>query len=549
MNRLRVATLQYFFRPIRDFSEFRDQVRGLVRTAADYECRLVVFPEFFTVQLLTLGDLDRPMVDQVRSLADRLEEFQELMSGLAREYGIYIAGGTVPVRDPKTPEKIYNDCHFFAPDGRFETQGKMHMTRFEKDVWKVSPRKELKVFETEFGRVAIAICYDAEFPEVARAAARQGALILIVPSFTDDRQGFLRVRYCAHARAIENQMFVIQSSTVGSLPMVPAVSLNYGQASILTPSDFPFARDGILAEGVPNQESMVIGELNLRVLRASRKSGAVVPLKDSMKTIDLTPQTKVVQLLHAAAPPKAAIDAPRTKRARPSLTVRNVQEDDFAGIRELARLIYPDITPWGDDQLRNHLQVFPQGQFVAVDEQTGLIVGMCSGLVIDWDHYDANQDWSTFTSAGMYSNHNPVSGATLFAADVMVRPGFQGHGIGKRLYQRGRFGLARQIGLRRILAGSRLRGYHRYAATHTPEDYVTEVVHGRLNDPTLSFQLSQGFHVLTVVGKYFVGDPESLGFAAVIEWLNPDVAEPQDYDQGDERYRVSPDAKADGSTK
>src|SRR5690606_24802542 len=143
------------------------------------------------------------------------------------------------------------------------TQGKLHMTRFETDDWIVRPRSRLKVFDTIFGRVAITICYDVEFPEIARAAARRGANILLVPSCTDDRQGFLRVRYCAHARAIENQMYVIVSHTVGSLPMVPAVSLNYGQASILTPSDFPFSRDGILAEGHPNQEMLVIGDLNL----------------------------------------------------------------------------------------------------------------------------------------------------------------------------------------------------------------------------------------------------------------------------------------------
>jgi predicted amidohydrolase len=109
------------------------------------------------------------------------------------------------------------------------------MTRFENEDWLISPRKRVQVFETQFGRVAIAICYDVEFPEIVRAAARQDTHILIVPSCTDDRQGFLRVRYCAQARAIENQMYVVHSCTVGSLPMVPAVSLNYGQASILTP--------------------------------------------------------------------------------------------------------------------------------------------------------------------------------------------------------------------------------------------------------------------------------------------------------------------------
>ncbi len=535
MNRLRVASLQYFVRPIQDFSDFRDQVRGLVRTAADYGCQLLVFPEYFTIQLLTLGDIERPMVEQVRWLADWGPKFKELMGGLAAECHIHIAAGTIPTRSEATPERLYNECFFFGPDGTFGSQPKLHMTRFEKDVWKVSPGKGLRLFDTEFGRVAIAICYDVEFPEIARAAARQGAVLLIVPSYTDDRQGFLRVRYCAHARTIENQMFVVHSGTVGSLPMVPAVSLNYGQASILTPSDFSFARDGILAEGVPNQESMVIGELNLGLLRSSRFRGTVLPLRDSRRTAELVAETQVVSLIPAGG--DAA--APHKKKSlRSRITIRSTQEGDFAGIRDLARLIYPDIAPWSDEQLGAHLAIFPQGQFVAVDTSSDQIVGMCSGLIIDWDRYDAGLDWSGFTAAGSYSNHDPVDGGTLYAADVMVRPGLQGHGIGKRLYRSGRFGLARQIGLRRILAGSRLRGYHRYSSKMSAEDYVIEVIHGRLNDPTLSFQLKQGFHVLTVKGGFFQGDPESEGWTAVIEWLNADVAEPKDYDQGDARYRV-----------
>ncbi len=161
------------------------------------------------------------------------------------------------------------------------------MTRFETEDWKVSPGTRLRVFDTAIGRLAVAICYDVEFPELARAAARQGAYLLVVPSCTEDRQGFLRVRYCAQARAIENQLYVIHASTVGSLPMVPAVSMNFGQASILTPSDFPFSRDGILAEGVPNQESMLIGELNMETIEDSRVHGTVVPLWDSRTTAEV----------------------------------------------------------------------------------------------------------------------------------------------------------------------------------------------------------------------------------------------------------------------
>jgi predicted amidohydrolase len=282
MDRIRVASLQYFIRPVSSFEQFAAQVEGLVETARDYRCQLLVFPEYFTVQLLTLGDVRRPIQEQVRSLADQRDRYVELLGSLARRTGLYMVGGTIPVR-VNGGDRVQNTCHVFSPKGQFATQAKLCMTRFESEEWIVSPAEKLRVFETPFGRLAVAICYDVEFPEIAHRAALAGANILCVPSCTDDRQGFLRVRYCAHARAVENQMYVVHSGTVGSLPMVPAVSLNYGQAAILTPSDFAFARDGILAEGTVNQEMMVIGELNLRTIEEQRDNGTVVPLLDSRR--------------------------------------------------------------------------------------------------------------------------------------------------------------------------------------------------------------------------------------------------------------------------
>jgi predicted amidohydrolase len=295
MDRIRVAALQYYIRPVQTFTQFRDQVEALVETAADYHCQLVVFPEYFTIQLLTLGNVRRPIQEQIRDLAKQLPTFLELMSEQARKHRLYILAGSIPVMDDGR-DSVYNDSYFFGPSGKFGVQGKLHMTRFERDDWKVSPRDKLKVFETDFGKIAVAICYDVEFPEIARAAARMGANILLVPSCTDDRQGFLRVRYCSQARSIENQMYVVQAHTVGSLPMVPAVSLNYGQAAILTPSDFAFSRDGILGEGTPNQEMMVIGELNLETIMSTRSSGTVLPLQDSAHTALMVAQPEVVPL-------------------------------------------------------------------------------------------------------------------------------------------------------------------------------------------------------------------------------------------------------------
>ncbi len=295
MERLRIASLQYFIRPVQTFDQFRDQVQGLVETAADYKAQLLVFPEYFTVQLLTLGNVKRPIQEQIRDLAQQAERFKTLMSDLSKQHRLYIVAGSIPVAESGSPN-IYNECYVFSPKGHVGVQGKLHMTRFEKEEWKVAPRNTFRVFDADFGRIAVTICYDVEFPEIARAAAHQDAHILIVPSCTDDRQGFLRVRYCAQARAIENQMYVVQSSTVGSLPMVPAVSLNYGQASILTPSDFAFSRDGILAEGIPNQESMVIGDVNLTTILQGRSHGTVLPLLDSHRSAEIVKQLEIVQL-------------------------------------------------------------------------------------------------------------------------------------------------------------------------------------------------------------------------------------------------------------
>lgn len=292
---VRVATLQYFLRPVATFDEFAAQVTALVETAADYRCRMIVFPEYFSVQLLTLGNIKRPIAEQIIDLASQAPAVIALLESLARRCDIYIVGGTVPVRDEGS-SRVRNVCHVFGPSGTMGQQGKLHLTRFETEEWNIAPSRGLKVFETDFGKFVVAICYDVEFPEIGRAAALSGADIIISPSCTDDRQGFFRVRYCAHARAVENQVYVITASTVGSLPMVPAVHLNYGQAAILTPSDFAFARDGILAEGNTNQETMVIGDLNLTALRDARQTGTVLPLRDSATTADVLASIEVQRL-------------------------------------------------------------------------------------------------------------------------------------------------------------------------------------------------------------------------------------------------------------
>jgi predicted amidohydrolase/GNAT superfamily N-acetyltransferase len=505
-DRIRVATLQYFIRPVESFEQFQEQVEGLVQTAADYKCHLVVFPEYFTTQLLMLGKYKGPIQEQVRELSKQAPRYVSFMTELAATHKLYIVGGSIPAEDSKTGQ-IRNRCYFFSPDGDAGFQDKIHMTRFEKEEWIIAPGSRLKIFETDFGKVAITICYDVEFPEIARTAARAGATVLIVPSCTDDRQGFLRVRYCAQARAIENQMFVIHSSTVGSLPMVPAISLNYGQASILTPSDFAFSRDGILAEGITNQETMVIGELNLKLIAEHRNSGTVLPLLDSQKTSELLTEVDLVSVI------------PANER----YLVRKTESKDFENIISLCHAVYPQSPSWTTVQLQSHLNLFAEGQMVVEERTTGELVGFSASLIIYRADYDWGTPWRIFTSNGMFTNHDPEKGKTLYGAEIMVHPDFQGTGVGSELY-RARENLAKSMGLKRICAGARLPGYHKHNSTMTAEEYVSAVEQKKLWDPTLSFQLNRGFKVLRVVSEYLRHDPESLGYAAIIEWQNPDFS-------------------------
>jgi predicted amidohydrolase/ribosomal protein S18 acetylase RimI-like enzyme len=278
-RRVRIAAVQYLLRPIASFDDFAHQVEFFVHSAKDYKAHFVLFPEFFTMQLLSYINEPAPAL-AVRRLARLAPQYEELFIRLAKETGIYIIGGTHPVFQRG---KVFNAAHLFTPNGQVFRQKKVHLTPTESGPYQLSRGHGLYLYHTDFGNIAILICYDVEFPEVARVMAEAGAEILFVPSCTDGREGFCRVRYCAQARAIENQIYVAMTGTVGNLPLVPYMNTNYGQAAILTPSDYFFARDGIAAEGTINQEQLVVADVDLDLLDEQRVNGSVIPLQDLIK--------------------------------------------------------------------------------------------------------------------------------------------------------------------------------------------------------------------------------------------------------------------------
>jgi len=272
-RKVRVACVQYQLRRIQSFQDFADQVEYFVDAAHDYRADFVVFPEFFSVHLLSQEKLrNLPPREGIRRLAEMEVEFMELMTRLAREYGIHIIAGSHPmIRNGK----IYNMSPVCFPDGQYVLQPKLHITPSEVKYWGITGGDQLHVINTPKARIGILICYDSEFPEASRYLADAGAEIIFVPYCTDDRPAYHRVRICSQARAIENQIYVVTAGVIGNLPSVPSMDIHYGRAGIFTPNDFEFARDGIQAEADSNVEMLLVSDLDINDLYRSRSSGSV----------------------------------------------------------------------------------------------------------------------------------------------------------------------------------------------------------------------------------------------------------------------------------
>jgi len=277
-ERVRVATVQYQQRRIESFAQFGTQVEYFVDVAADYGADFVVFPELFTLQLLSVENAPLSPADSIRSLTGYTQPFSELLTALSLKYNINIIGGSHPTVMPDGD--IHNNCYVALRDGSLHVREKLHPTPNERHWWRIVGGDSAQIIETDCGPIGIMVCYDSEFPELGRHLADQGALLLFVPFCTDTREGYLRVRYSSQARAIENQCYVVLSGNCGNLPGVNNFDIQYSQSCILTPCDFPFARDGVAADTTPNAEMVAFADLRLDALIEARANGTVQNLKD-----------------------------------------------------------------------------------------------------------------------------------------------------------------------------------------------------------------------------------------------------------------------------
>lgn len=273
---MRVSAVQFQLQDCDSFEAFAAQTTHYVRNASEYGAKFVLFPEFVTTPLLAIGDDDgrgRP----VGKLADYTDDYIALFGGLAKTYGMYVVGGTHVTR---RGDRLRNTAFLFAPDGTYRTQDKLHITPTEKEEWNVEAGDGVQVFDTPYGTIGLLTCYDIEFPEIVRMVRAKGADVIFCPSCTDDRHGFYRVRYCCHARAVENQIYIVTTGTVGSLRKVDFMRANYGQAAVITPNDIPFPPRGILCEGEINADMLITADLDLKLLEDVRAAGSVTTWRD-----------------------------------------------------------------------------------------------------------------------------------------------------------------------------------------------------------------------------------------------------------------------------
>lgn len=270
-TQVRVGCVQWQMREFNTVDEFLQQAESFVDALSEYQCDVALFPEFFNAPLMGLTS-PKNSIDAIWDLASYTGEIVQSITNMALSYNINIIAGSMPVIEN---DELYNVAYLCRRDGTVDAQYKLHPTPHEKKDWVMQGGDSLKCFDTDFGRIGILICYDVEFPELSRLLSEQQMQILFVPFWTDTKNGYLRVQRCAQARAIENECYVAITGSVGNLPKVDGVDIQYGQSCVVSPSDFAFPHDAIVSETTPNTEMLLIVDLDLEKLKVLRNEGSV----------------------------------------------------------------------------------------------------------------------------------------------------------------------------------------------------------------------------------------------------------------------------------
>ncbi|WNJ97564.1 bifunctional GNAT family N-acetyltransferase/carbon-nitrogen hydrolase family protein [Vibrio ruber] len=272
---VRIGIVQWQMRQVTSLEDLLEQSEFFISSLSNYKADFALFPEFFNAPLMGLQQ-DQNSVEAIRYLASFSEAIKQRFSELAITYNINIIAGSMP---EERDGKLYNISYLLHRDGMIDEQLKVHITPHEQRDWVIDGGNEIGVFETDAGRVGILICYDSEFPELGRMMAEKDVQIMFVPFWTDTKNGYQRVRLCSQARAIENECYVAIGGSVGNLPRVDNVDIQYAQSAVFSPSDIFFPHDATIAEASPNTEMIIFADVDLDKLKQLNTEGSVTNLR------------------------------------------------------------------------------------------------------------------------------------------------------------------------------------------------------------------------------------------------------------------------------
>lgn len=278
---IRLGLIQWQMRLYKDLNELMEQAEYFIDAVSAYRSDFALFPEFFNAPLMADNN-HLPEAEAIRELAKYTPEIVQRFSKLAVSYNINVITGSFPeIRNGL----LYNVGYLCKRDGSTERYEKLHVTPDEARVWGMQGGTELKTYDTDCGKIGVLICYDSEFPELSRILAEEGMDILFIPFLTDTQNGYSRVRHCAQARAIENECYVAIAGSVGNLPKVNNMDIQFAQSMVFTPCDFSFPANGIKAEATTNTEMILIADVDIDLLRELNQFGSVRNLKDRRKDL------------------------------------------------------------------------------------------------------------------------------------------------------------------------------------------------------------------------------------------------------------------------
>ena len=278
---VRLGLIQWQMRSYENLEDLMQQAEFFIEAVSRYRSDFALFPEFFNAPLMAKNNhLTEPQA--IRELAKHTNTIVQRFSELAISHNINIISGSMP---EIIHDRLYNVGYLCKRDGTVDRYEKLHVTPDEVNVWGMEGGNQIKVFDTDCGKIGILICYDVEFPELGRLLAEDGMDILFVPFLADTQNGYSRIRICAQARAIENECYVAIAGSVGNLPKVHNMDIQFAQSMVLTPCDFAFPANGIKAEATQNSEMILIADVDIDLLRELNQFGSVRNLKDRRKDL------------------------------------------------------------------------------------------------------------------------------------------------------------------------------------------------------------------------------------------------------------------------